>query len=410
VRADPLAQVTLFARLLRDAGLTTGPDRVRDACEALLAVNLERRDEVRDALRAVFVSRREEVEIFDAAFDLFWARDTPGAMAGASRRRRQLPLDPERTKAWMAALGLTPPAAGPELEERPASSAGYSADELLRQRDFKEMSSDELAAVRRLLTQTPWRVAERRTRRLRPGARGRVELRRTLRHAGRQGGDPPRLARAQPRRKRRPIVILCDVSGSMDRYSRQLLVFAHAISRRERVETFAFSTHLTRITHLLRRGDIGAALDHVAEQVHDIGGGTRIAAALHEFHRLYARRVLGHGAVVMLISDGWDRGDPGELGREMLRLRRSCHRLIWLNPLLGGPGYSPETRGMAAALPHCDDFLAAHSAEALDELGRLLAALPRRVSRGPGGGRGAGRSTPAARRSPSPSTGAGRAG
>jgi hypothetical protein len=172
----------------------------------------------------------------------------------------------------------------------------------------------------------------------------------------------------------------------MDRYSRHLLVFAHAIGRRERVETFAFSTHLTRITHLLRHGDIDSALDHVAEQVHDIGGGTRIADALHTFQRVHARRVLGHGAVVLIISDGWDRGDPDQLGREMARLRRTCYRLIWLNPLLGSDVYQPETRGMAAALPHCDDFLSAHSVDALDTLGKLLAELPRRASRSPRAG------------------------
>ena len=135
----------------------------------------------------------------------------------------------------------------------------------------------------------------------------------------------------------------------------------------------------------LHHGDIDAILDQVSGQVHDIGGGTRIADALHEFHRTYARRVLAHGAVVLLISDGWDRGDPDALSQEMARLRRSCHRLVWLNPLLGGAGYRPETRGMMAALPHCDDFLAAHNVDALDELGRLLAALPARVSRGGGG-------------------------
>jgi len=172
------------------------------------------------------------------------------------------------------------------------------------------------------------------------------------------------------RLRRRPLVILCDVSGSMDRYSRQLLVFAHALGRRDHVETFAFSTRLTRITHLLRRGDIDEALDHIAEQVHDIGGGTRIGAALHDFNRLYARRVLGHGAVVLIISDGWDRGDIDVLAEEMARLRRSCHRLIWLNPLLGAAGYEPQTRGMVAALEHVDDFLAAHSVDALDELGQ----------------------------------------
>jgi hypothetical protein len=383
---DPVESVTLFARLLRDAGLTTGPERVRDACEALLAIDLERPDEVRYALRAVFVTRREEGPVFDAAFDLFFSR--PGGEGNAGSvpgRSRPLAIDPKQALAWMNALGLSSPGVAREVDGPPASSTGYSAEELLRQRDFREMSWEELASVRRLLRQTPWRIAERRTRRLRADRRGTVELRRTMRAAARQGGDAQRLARASARTKRRPMVILCDVSGSMDRYSRHLLVFAHAIGRRERVETFAFSTHLTRITHLLRHGDIDSALDHVASQVHDIGGGTRIADALHTFQRDHARRVLGHGAVVLIISDGWDRGDPDQLGHEMARLRRSCHRLIWLNPLLGSSVYQPETRGMAAALPHCDDFLSAHSVEALDTLGKLLAQLPRRVSRSPRG-------------------------
>jgi len=380
--ADPVQSVTLFARLLRDAGLTTGPERVRDACAALLAVDLERPDEVRYALRAVFVSRREEGPVFDAAFDLLFSRPGGEGRAGSiPGRSRPLALDPTMALEWMNALGLSSPGVAREVEGPPASSTGYSADELLRQRDFREMSWDELASVRRLLRQSLWRVAERRTRRLRADRRGTVELRRTMRAAARQGGDAHRLARASARTKRRPIVILCDVSGSMDRYSRHLLVFAQVIARKERVETFAFSTHLTRITHLLRHGDIDSALDHVASQVHDIGGGTRIAEALHIFQRDHARRVLGHGAIVLIISDGWDRGDPEQLGREMARLRRSCHRLIWLNPLLGSSAYQPETRGMAAALPHCDDFLSAHSVDALDALGRLLAQLPRRVSR-----------------------------
>jgi uncharacterized protein len=379
---DPVESVTLFARLLRDAGLTTGPERVRDACEALLAIDVSRPDEVRFALRAVFVTRREEGPVFDAAFDIFFSHPGGEGKAGSiPGRSRPLPLDPKQAKAWMSALGLAAPGVAREVEGPPASSAGYSAEELLRQRDFRDMSWDELAAVRRLLRQAPWRVAERRTRRLRADRRGTVELRRTMRSAARQGGDAPRLGRATARKKRRPIVILCDVSGSMDRYSRHLLVFAHAVGRREHVETFAFSTHLTRITHLLRHGDVDSALDHVASQVHDIGGGTRIADALHTFQRVHARRVLGHGALVLIISDGWDRGDPEQLAREMARLRRSCHRLIWLNPLLGSSAYQPETRGMAAALPHCDDFLSAHNVEALDTLGRLLADLPRRVSR-----------------------------
>jgi uncharacterized protein with von Willebrand factor type A (vWA) domain len=181
--------------------------------------------------------------------------------------------------------------------------------------------------------------------------------------------------------RRRPLVLLCDVSGSMERYSRLLLIFAHAVARREDVETFVFSTRLTRITRLLRHRDIDRALEQVGKQVHDFSGGTRIGDAIAVFNRRWARRVLGHGAVVIVISDGWDRGDPARLEQELERLRRMSYRLIWLNPLLGSEGYEPVTRGMAAALPHCDDFLPAHNLEALDELGRLLATLDRRPVR-----------------------------
>jgi len=167
----------------------------------------------------------------------------------------------------------------------------------------------------------------------------------------------------------------------MERYTRPLLIFCHAIVRREDVETFVFSTRLTRITRLLRRRDLDRALEDVTRSVHDFSGGTRIGEALHEFNHRWARRVLGHGAVVIVVSDGWDRGDPPLLRRELGRLHRSAHRLIWLNPLKGTEGYEPVTRGMAAALPLVDDFLAANNLESLDELGRLLGSLESRVNR-----------------------------
>ncbi|HZS14744.1 MAG TPA: VWA domain-containing protein [Candidatus Dormibacteraeota bacterium] len=380
---DPLPRLALFARLLRDAGLRTGPDRLIDAAAALACVDAASLEQVRDALRAVFVGRHEEVEVFDAAFALFWSDVATTLSAGAlPQRGRSLPVDPRRAQEWLALLGLPSSQLVREQEGPPSvlSSSGYSAEEMLRHRDFRDMTWEEALQVRRLLRQAPWRVAERRTRRRSSDRRGGIDLRRTMRIAARHGGEAVQLARMRRRTTQRPLVILCDVSGSMDRYSRQLLVFAHAVGHRRRVETFAFSTRLTRITHLLRRGDVDEALDHVAAQVHDIGGGTRIGDALHDFNRRFARRVLGHGAVVLMISDGWDRGDAEALAQEMARLRRSCHRLIWLNPLLGAGGYSPETRGMRAALPYCDDFLAANDVHALDELGRLLAALPARRS------------------------------
>jgi hypothetical protein len=240
------------------------------------------------------------------------------------------------------------------------------------------MTWQETEQVRRLMEQTPWRVAERRTRRLRPARAGQIDLRRTARHAIRSSGELMRLFRRRPRVRRRPLVLICDVSGSMERYSRLLMIFAHAIARREDLEAFVFSTRLTRITRLLRYRDLDRALESVSKKVHDFSGGTRIGDALADFNRHWARRVLGHGAVVLIVSDGWDRGDPGQLAAELVHLRRSAYRLIWLNPLLGSEGYEPLTRGMAAAVPLCDDFLAAHNLKALEDLGRLLAGLDSR--------------------------------
>jgi uncharacterized protein with von Willebrand factor type A (vWA) domain len=388
-RADLLPRLATFARLLHDAGLEAGPGRLTDSARALLHIDLRQQEDFRSALRSVFVSRKEELPIFDAAFDIFWAPPDPRILAGAiPGRPRPLPLPPEKARAWMQLLGLNSSRMPREQEgdPPPVTSSGYSAQELLRRKDFEDLTWQETEQVKRLLQQSPWRIAERKTRRLRASSRGRVDLRRTARRSIRTSGEMVSLLHRQPRLRRRPIVLLCDVSGSMEKYSRLLLIFAHAIARREDVETFVFSTRLTRITRLLRRRDLDRALADVTKQVHDFSGGTRIGQAMAEFNRRWARRVLGHGAVVIVVSDGWDRGDPSQLEHELIRLHRTAHRLIWLNPLLGSEGYEPLTRGMQAALPHTDDFLAAHNLQALDELGRLLAGLdrhrrPRRAER-----------------------------
>ncbi len=381
---DLLPRLGAFARLLHDAGLEAGPRRLTDATRALGFIDLKRQVDFRNTLRAVFVSRKEDIPTFEAAFDIFWAPLDPRASAGViPGRSRSLPLSPERAKIWADALGLNQSRMNRERDgdEFPASSSGYSAEELLRHKDFEQMTWAETEQVRRLLEQAPWRVAERKTRRLRPARNGRIDLRRSARHAIRSSGEMMTLFRRRPRVRRRPLVLICDVSGSMERYSRLLMIFAHAIARREDLEAFVFSTRLTRITRLLRHRDLDRALDSVSKGVHDFSGGTRIGDALGDFNRHWARRVLGHGAVVIIVSDGWDRGDPGHLTAELIHLRRSAHRLIWLNPLLGTEGYQPLTRGMAAALPHCDDFLAAHNVQALEDLGRLLASLDSRTSR-----------------------------
>lgn len=380
-RPDLVPRLATFARLLHDAGMEAGPGRLTDAARALAHVQIDRPDDFRSALRAVFVGRKEDLPIFEAAFDIFWSPPDPRVLAGAvPGRSRPLPLSPEKARAWMNLLGLNQSRLPRQQDgdAPPPSSSGYSADELLRQKDFQDLTWEENEQVRRLLQQAPWRIAERRTRRLRASKGGRVDLRRTARESIRTSGEMVTLLHRQPRLRRRPIVVICDVSGSMEKYSRLLLIFAHAIARREDVETFVFSTRLTRITRLLRHRDLDRALDEVGKQVHDFSGGTRIGQALADFNRKWARRVLGHGAIVLIVSDGWDRGDPALLEHELARLHRMSHRLIWLNPLLGSDGYEPLTRGILAALPHTDDFLAAHSVEALDELGSLLGSLDRR--------------------------------
>jgi len=385
VRDEPdlLPRLGAFARLLHDAGLEAGPRRLTDATRALTVIDIRNEPDFRGALRSVFVSRKDEIPTFEAAFDIFWAPPNPNVAAGVlPGRTRALPMSPERAKAWSNALGLHSSQLNREDSRTvPTTSSGYSAEELLRHKDFDAMTWQETEQVRRLLEQAPWRMAERRTRRLRAARSGAIDLRRTARHAIRSSGELVRLFRRRPRMRRRPLVVVCDVSGSMERYSRLLMIFAHAIARREDLEAFVFSTRLTRITRLLRQRDLDRALASVSKGVHDFSGGTRIGDALADFNRHWARRVLGHGAVVIIISDGWDRGNPEQLTAELIHLRRSAHRLIWLNPLLGSEGYQPLTRGMAAALPYCDDFLAAHNVQALDDLGRLLAGLDSRVAR-----------------------------
>lgn len=384
VAPDLLPRLGAFARLLHDAGLEAGPRRLTDATRALAFIDLKRQDDFRSALCSVFVSRKEDLPVFEAAFDIFWAPPDPRITAGIiPGRSRTLPLAPERAQVWASALGLNASQMSREQQpkEYPASSSGYSSEELLRHKDFEDMTWAETEQVRRLLESAPWRVAERRTRRLRPARTGRIDLRRSARHAIRSSGELMTLFRRKPRVRRRPLVLICDVSGSMERYSRLLMIFAHAIARREDLEAFVFSTRLTRITRLLRHRDLDRALESVSKGVHDFSGGTRIGDAVGDFNRRWARRVLGHGAVVIIVSDGWDRGDPAHLTAELIHLRRSAHRLIWLNPLLGTEGYEPLTRGMAAALPHCDDFLAAHNVAALEDLGKLLAGLDSRKSR-----------------------------
>jgi uncharacterized protein len=381
---DLFRAVMIFARLLRSGGLAVSTTQTGDFVQALLLIDLRRREDWLGCGEAIFVRRPEELPLFRRIFALFWQRRSPPAvhldLAGRMRRAVQ-----ERVAA--SAAGRDGAAAvndSGESDEEPVRLRTYSRQAQLRQMPFEQMSPAELAAVRVMIEQLRWSVRPRRSRRHRPTRSGRtIDLRRTFHEAVRHGGRLYLPARRQRQEKERPLVLLCDVSGSMARYSRLLLQFIYAVTRRlDRVESFVFGTQLDRITGLLRRRPVEQALAQVSAGIAEWGGGTRIGESLNTFNRQWARRVLGRGAVVLLISDGWDRGEPALLTHEMERLHHSAWRLLWLNPLLGDAGYQPLVQGMQAALPHVDHFLPLHNFAALEQLTTVLAHLdhlPRRL-------------------------------
>ncbi len=400
-----LHRLVRFGQALRAAGVPAHPTRIQTLASTLPHIDIGRRDDLYFAARASLVARPDQRETFDRLFAQFFppvrrqslepqtqAESTsPDALPGPPDE--DAPTDGDDSESdsdttpgatqFVFELDEPPPSEEGDDGSAPPAVASYSANETLRDRDFAHLTDAELSVVRRLMLQLRTRYAMRLTRRLRPARRGpRLDLRRTIRRSLSTGGETLAFARREPKLRPRPLVLLCDVSGSMERYTRLLLQFLHVVSHGTgaSVETFAYATRLTRITTALRRRRVDDALSRVHEDVQDLHGGTRTGEALASFNRVWARRVLGRGAVVLLISDGWDRGDPVQLGREMARLHRTCFRLYWLNPLLGSPNYKPLTRGMQAALPHLDDFLPAHSLASLTELLDRLADLPLRRS------------------------------
>ncbi|NJN16326.1 MAG: VWA domain-containing protein [Oscillochloris sp.] len=361
-------------------GVPVSPGQMVDLIAALEHVSLMRREDFKATLRCMLILQREHLPLFEAAFEFFWRN-----AVGADMEQELLKMLVPQVKIPRRQLRLpkrkTPPEDEDEEQEQQEEELQlqltYSRGEALRKKDFAQFSWEEVQACKGLIRSMRWKVEERRTRRTRPDRRGaRLDMRRTLRQNMRYGGEPLDLARRETRSEPRPLVVICDISGSMERYSRILLQFAHSVAARlGEVEAFVFGTRLTRITRQLRHKDIDDAVDAVSKQVVDWSGGTRIGEAVREFNFRWGRRVLGRGPVVMLISDGWDRGDPTILSREMDRLQRSCHRLIWLNPLLGHAGYQPLTLGMQAALPFVDDFLPVHNLISLEQLAARLAAI-----------------------------------
>jgi hypothetical protein len=387
-----------FGRALRAAGLHIDLGAAVDYARALPLVDIGEREQVRAAGEAVFVRRRDDREIYDAVFDRWWRqrnRRQGDFQAPPLQRPSEQALDGEegqgeaqpqpgtdRAEARDDERGIPMPSAGDDDADDDSDIEGvvvapdaYSRGELLRHREFDRMTPAELRDAERLVDELVPRLEQRRTRRYELHSHGRRLAPRAMfrRNLG-TGGQLMSWVWRRPIREPRSLVVICDISGSMERHSRLLLRFIQALTaaREVRVESFVFGTRLTRVTRLLRDRDRDRALARVADAVNDWAGGTRIGESFRTFNQQWARRTLRTSGVVIVVSDGWDRGDPALVAAETARLRRNCHRLIWLNPLAGTPGYQPLAGGMRAAFPYIDDFLPAGTVASLERLGEIL--------------------------------------
>ena len=368
-RANLLGDLLEFGRRLRAAGLDVHTGRVLDVVDALTHIDLIERDTVYHTLRTLLVHRHDDFTTFDRVFVEFFS--------GNTRPPRAVSAGEPPAKAEWAGIEIGAQVSGDALNGPPATAAvkTWSDVERIVAKDFASLNAGELALARAAIGRLTWTPGVRRTRRWIPGRGARIDLRRALARSLRTGGDITTLPRRARRVRPRPIVLLCDVSGSMEPYSRTLLHFAHMLSRRHhRVEAFLFSTRLTRITTALRTERADTAITNASHSVQDWSGGTRIGSALRVFHQRW-RRALHGGPVVLLISDGWDRGDPRLLRDEMARLQRTCYRLVWLNPLIGTADYAPLTQGLQAALPFVDEFLPVRTLRDVRDLALHLNAL-----------------------------------
>ena len=375
-----LHSLLLFGRLLRRLGLDVHVGRMLDAISVIDDVGVARKADFRFALRTLLVHRRDDLPVFDEAFEVFWRqrKDRTSTMdlrsMGEQRRYRQPEVGPPPPGRSSNASGGEEPDDG---FDRVDLTRTYSAREVLRTKDFSDYTPDEAAQARIMMASLAWDLGRRRTRRRRPGKGRDLDLRRSMRRNAQLGGELVLLQTRRRTEKPRRLVLVCDVSGSMERYTRMLLHFTHSLygGLENRIEAFLFATRLTRVTKHLGQRDIDRAVAEVAKTVPDWSGGTRIGQVLKTFNFDWARRTLGWGSVVLIVSDGWDRGDPELLGREMARLQRSCSRLIWLNPLAGSDEYEPTTRGMQAAAPYIDDLLPVNNLASLEDLALHLNTL-----------------------------------
>lgn len=366
-----------FARVLRKAGLRIGPAAVTDAIEAVQAIGIGEREEFYTALHATLVKRHEDDAVFDEAFRLFWrARDMVGKMIAmmspvVTRHEEREKRKAGETRVSDALFGRQDQRRQrdePDIEVDARFTA--SGSEVLRKTDFAQMTSGELAEAKRAIANLVLPVDEVRTRRFRRSNRPvAIDARATMRHAMRTGGALILPRHRQPKTMHPPLVVLADISGSMSQYTRIFLHFLHALGEnRRRVHAFLFGTRLSNVTRQMRHRDPDLAVEACSQTVSDWSGGTRIGETLREFNRLWSRRVLGQGAVVLLITDGLEREGIDLLEKEMDRLHRSCRRLVWLNPLLRFEGFEARARGVRAMLPHVDELRPVHNLEAMADL------------------------------------------
>jgi uncharacterized protein with von Willebrand factor type A (vWA) domain len=390
----------LFTRALRAQGITTDLGAAIDYSRALTLVDIGDREQVRAAGSAIFVRRRDEVPVYDEVFARFWQRyelaiEAPfldlGVDRGDAAKEEGQVAGEAGDEAEELAGGASDETDGPDQEGAPLddeddSSLSWSDRERLLHKPFDRMSPDELRDAERLVDEIRPRLEVRRARRHELDRHGRHLAARQMFRANLQhGGDLLVWRWRRPALRPRAITVICDISGSMERHSRLLIRFAMALHRLSnvRTEAFVFGTHLSRVTHELTGRDPDAALDRVTAAVSDWSGGTRIGASLRQFNRHWARRTLRSSGVVIVVSDGWDRGDPALVRSEMARLQRSCHRLIWLDPLAGSEYYQPLAGGMSAAYPYIDDLVAVSDLASLYRLGELLAQMAEQRNRRP---------------------------
>ncbi|WP_422376839.1 vWA domain-containing protein [Roseibium sp.] len=372
--------IVYFARTLRKAGVPVGPASVVDAVAAVEVSGIQNRDDLYWTLHAVFVRKHEHKVLFDEAFRIYWqSRGLIEKMLAVLSPVAPPRGEPEKPKAGQTRVSQAFEAARERVAEETVpqieidAKFTVSGKELLQSKDFAQMTAEEIDAAKQALRSMSLPMDRIRLRRLTPSAKGKVDPRRTLRASMRAGGDIIDLKFRKPAEKRPPLVVLCDISGSMSQYSRLLLHFLHAATAERRdVHTFLFGTRLTNVTRQLRMKDPDEALEACSDGVEDWSGGTRIASALHDFNRHWSRRVLSGKPTVLLITDGLERDTDEDLEREIDRLHRSCRRLIWLNPLLRFDGFEAKAKGIRAMLPHVDEFRAVHS---LDAVADLVAAL-----------------------------------